>query len=149
MEITTYGVHNNNETGLPASRRLPTHSRREKVPSGYSGRGSARKDILHRNFLTNHLGNNFNDYLPPNTTHFKHSFDVSVFGRWRKAGLCLQGGVGTEHNQNVTQGDCAQISAPVYRKYLSAENIRSGFAKRGLLPHGPERPHYRKLKAAR
>lgn len=53
LEITTYGVHNNNETGLPASRRLPTHSRREKVPSGYSGRGSARKDILHRNFLTN------------------------------------------------------------------------------------------------
>ena len=37
---------------------------------------------------------------------------------------------------------------PVYYEYVTAENIKSGFSKCGLVPFNPDSPDYKKLEAA-
>lgn len=86
--------------------------------------------------------------LPPNTTHFMQPLDVSVFGPLKKGWARSVREWETTNNESVTQTIFAQAFMPVYHKYLSAENIKSGFAKCGLLPFNPDSPDYSKLEAA-
>ena len=86
--------------------------------------------------------------LPPNTTHFMQPLDVSVFGPLKKGWARSVREWETAKDESVTQANFAQVFMPAYHKYLSAENIKSGFAKCGLLPFNSDSPDYGKLKAA-
>lgn len=86
--------------------------------------------------------------LPPNTTHFMQPLDVAVFGPLKKGWARSAREWENANNESVTQVTFAQAFMPAYHKYLSAENIKSGFAKCGLLPFNSDSPDFSKLEAA-
>ena len=86
--------------------------------------------------------------LPPNTTHFMQPLDVSVFGPLKQGWAKSVREWEATNNDFVMQATFAKAFMPAYHKYLRAENIKSGFAKCGLLPFNSDSPDYSKLEAA-
>lgn len=86
--------------------------------------------------------------LPPNTTHFLQPLDVSVFGPLKKGWAKEAKEWEEQHNDEmITQVKFAKVFLPAYMKYVTADNIKSGFRKCGLVPFNPDSPDYYKLAA--
>lgn len=86
--------------------------------------------------------------LLPNSTHFLQPLDVSVFGPIKKGWAKMAKEWEEAHNdEDITQVNFAKVFLPAYYKYMTADNIKSGFSKCGLVPFNPDSPDYSKLKA--
>lgn len=75
--------------------------------------------------------------------------DVAVFGPLKK-GWTREAKRWEKENtdQVLNQLSFAEVFLPSYKKYVTAKNIKSGFAKCGLVPFDPDKPDYSKLEAA-
>ncbi|KAK3889995.1 hypothetical protein Pcinc_006044 [Petrolisthes cinctipes] len=87
--------------------------------------------------------------LPPNSTHLMQPLDVAVFGPVKK-GWTRDAKLWEEKNTDkvLNQEHFAEVFLPSYYKHVTAKNIKSGFAKCGLVPFDPDMPDYGKLEAA-
>ena len=86
--------------------------------------------------------------LPPNTTHLLQPLDVSVFFPLKRGWSKMSKEWEEENSdESITQVNFAKVFLPVYYKYVTPQNIRSGFSKCGLVPFNKDSPDYSKLKA--
>ena len=73
--------------------------------------------------------------MPSHTSHRLQPLDVSCFYSWHnqlhKEILCIRA---ANPYLNLTRDHFAELMGPAFRATLSAENIKSGFAKSGIWP---------------
>lgn len=73
---------------------------------------------------------------------------MSVFGPlkngWAKLAKDWEG---THNGESITQVNFAKVSPLPYQRYVTPQNIVSGFSKCGLVPFNPDSPDYYKLMA--